>query len=163
MNIYSEQFLDRLGNGGIFLTAKTDDILNTMTIGWGSMSIYWGMKVLLVPVRFSRFTHEVMEKSKTFTVSVPSGDEMKKELMYCGTKSGRDVDKFKELGLTAVKGKCVDTPIISECELHYECEIVGSFDLTGEYLADKITENFYRDKDFHTIYIGKIVDCYKTK
>ena len=76
----------------------------------------------MVPVRKSRYTHGLIEKSGEFTVSVPLNKDLKDALMFCGTKSGRDYDKFKECNLTPIPGKEIDTPVIGECQLHYECK-----------------------------------------
>lgn len=68
--------------------------INTMTMGWGSSSYYWGKPVFIVPVRHSRNTHEMLECTDSFTISVPYGDDMDEELLFCGTHSGRDNNKM---------------------------------------------------------------------
>ena len=83
---------------GAFLTVKADGDLNTMTIGWATIGFIWQKPIFMVAVRDSRHTFGIMERASDFTVSVPSGD-MKDQIMFCGTKSGRDMDKFKECGL----------------------------------------------------------------
>jgi len=65
---------------------------------------------------------------------------MGKEVLYCGTHSGRDVDKFKETGLVAVPAKNVRPPLIEECVANFECRVVGEIE-TGD----------------HTIFVGEIV------
>ena len=83
-----------------------------MTIGWGSLSIYWGRPVFIAPIRLSRFTHHMIDESGVFTVSVPLKRELRKELGICGSKSGCDTDKFVLCAFTAVPGNEVDCPII---------------------------------------------------
>ncbi len=161
---YSPQILKALGKGGLFLNAKLGDKINTMTIGWGSLSIYWGMQVFIAPVRLSRFTHHMIDGSGVFTVSVPLNGELRRELGVCGTKSGRDVDKFKECGFTAHPANEVDCPIISEASLHIECEVVGkdtmdASKMDGE-IVDRMYSGNYENGDYHTLFFGKIVDCY---
>ena len=162
MKLHADHLLDRLSRGGVLLTTKANDKINTMTIGWGSISQYWGKNVLIVPVRKSRYTHELMEKSDTFTVSVPRYNEIAKQIAYCGTNSGRDVDKFKECKLTAKPAKSVTAPIIGEAYLHYECRIIAESDLTDEHMAKELLNNWYATKDFHTLYFGEIIECYIT-
>lgn len=159
-NQYAEHVLDRLKNGGVFLTAKDGDEINTMTMGWGSLSYYWRKPVFLVPVRYSRHTHDMLDASDCFTVTIPRGDEMKEALVHCGTHSGRDEDKFAATGLTPLEGLNVDCPVIKEGFLHYECKTVGKVDLTDEHLDSSIVEGFYKTGDYHTLYIGEIVACY---
>ena len=98
---YAPQIMQALGKGGLFLNSKFGDKINSMTIGWGSLSIYWAMQVFIAPVRLSRFTHHMIEGSGVFTVSVPLDGTLRKELGICGSKSGRDTDKFAECNFTA--------------------------------------------------------------
>ncbi|MDZ7672545.1 MAG: flavin reductase family protein [Halanaerobiales bacterium] len=107
---------------GAFLTVKDEDKLNTMTIGWGNVGVVWGLPIFTVLVRHSRYTHELIENTDQFTVSVPFEDKMKRETDYCGTKSGRDVNKFEELNLELIDGIKLDTPFIKGNDVHYECE-----------------------------------------
>src|SRR5665647_3650274 len=88
---YSQQFLNQLPKGA-FLTVKEGDRLNTMTIGWGSIGHIWQKPILMVMVRYSRYTHDLIEKARDFSVSVPALHELKKSLATAGTKSGLDMD-----------------------------------------------------------------------
>jgi len=146
---------------GAFLTVKTGELVNTMTIAWGNIGYEWNIPVFSVLVRRSRYTFELIEKAKDFTVSIPLSENLKDELMFCGTKSGRDYDKFKECDLKLKKSNQVESPIIEECELHYECEIVGKAPLIPNLLNDYLRDTVYRGNDYHTIYYGKILDTYK--
>ena len=88
---------------GILLTTKADDKVNTMTIGWGTVGVVWGKPVFQVLVRESRHTKQMLEANGEFTVNVPMGSIDGKILGYCGTKSGREMDKAAASGLTLVK------------------------------------------------------------
>ena len=77
---------------GAFLTAG-GEAWNPMTIGWAQFGVVWGKPVMSVLVRKSRFTYGLMEQSSVFTVSVPHTKELAKELAFCGSRSGRDVNK----------------------------------------------------------------------
>lgn len=158
-NDYTKEMLNQLTKGA-FLTVKNGDIVNTMTIGWGNIGYIWKKPIFTVAVRISRYTYDLIEKSKEFTVSVPIRKNMKKELLICGTKSGRDVDKFKECSLTKEKGQYLGTPIIGECELHYECKIVHQQLIEPALLDNDIREKIYSDNDFHVMYYGEIVASY---
>ncbi len=147
---------------GAFLTVKNEDKLNTMTIGWGNVGVVWGLPIFTVLVRHSRYTHKLIENTDQFTVSVPFAKKMKRETDYCGTKSGRDVNKFKELDLDLIDGIKLDTPFIKGNDVHYECEIVYKQDMKPELLInDEIKEKYYPEGDYHTIYYGKILGAYK--
>lgn len=158
---YLKETYECLTSGGLFLNTRGDKD-NSMVIGWGGVNVYWGKPVFIVPVRYSRFTHDQLEKNPCFTVSVPMGVDLKKALGFCGSKSGRDYDKFKECGLTSQNASTVDAPIIGECTLHYECKVVYKQDMDPAKLDKQIDESMYSDKDYHTMYYGEITACYTT-
>ncbi len=158
-NEYLKELTEQLPKGA-FLTVKSGDKLNTMTIGWGTVGVIWGKPMFVVLVRYSRYTHQLLETAEEFTVSIPVHKDLKKELAFCGTKSGRDYDKFKELNLTAEPGKVVQTPIVGECDLHYECKIVYRQTMEPALLDKNIKETSYAQNDYHVIYYGEILACY---
>ena len=67
---YLREVLDKMEKG-LFLTVKSKEKINTMTIGWGSIGIIWGKPIFTVAVRNSRYTHSLIENSNNFTVSIP--------------------------------------------------------------------------------------------
>ncbi len=146
---------------GAFLTVKAGNELNTMTIGWATIGHIWGKDVLMVAVRESRHTFGIIEKADNFTVTVPTLDN-KKEVMFCGTKSGRDFDKFKECNLKTEDSKFVSTPIITIPGYQFECKIVYKTAMDSKFLDPIYDEKLYSDKDYHTLYFGEIKACYKT-
>ena len=85
---------------GVLITGKADDKVNSMTISWGMVGIEWGKPIFVTFIRENRFTRSLIEKTGEFTVSIPIDDSAKKILGFCGSKSGRDIDKAKEIGLT---------------------------------------------------------------
>lgn len=146
---------------GAFLTVKAGKALNTMTIGWATFGFIWQKPIMMVAVRSSRHTFELMETAKDFTVTVPSGD-MSKETAFCGTKSGRDLDKFKMCNLEITGASRVVSPIIKTPGHHYECKIVYKSAMNPAYLDKDYDASLYPQKDYHTLYFGEIVACYET-
>jgi len=146
---------------GAFLTVKSQDKMNTMTIGWGSVGIMWNKPIFMVMVRGSRYTFDLIKDAKDFTVSIPINLDMKKELSYCGTYSGRDVDKFKEANLIAGKSKSVESPIISNCDFHYECKTLYHQQMDISSLNEDIMRKNYAYYNLHTIFYGEILEYYK--
>jgi len=145
---------------GAFLTVKSGEAINTMTIGWATIGYVWRKPMLMVAVRLSRHTFSIIETAADFTVSIPSSD-MKKEIAFCGTKSGRDCNKFKECNLQTSYSQKVITPIIKVPGLHYECKIVYKSAMDPAYLNKDYDTALYPEKDYHTLYFGEIVDCYE--
>ena len=145
---------------GILLTTKVDDKVNTMTIGWGTMGIEWGRPMFVAYVRESRYTHEMIEKCGEFTVNIPFGSVDTKILSVCGTKSGRDMDKIKELGLTLVEPENISVPGIKELPLTLECKVLYRMEQTLDTIPKDIIEKYYPNGDFHYAYYGQIVGAY---
>ncbi|TYP57464.1 flavin reductase family protein [Thermosediminibacter litoriperuensis] len=142
---------------GAFLTVKSGDTINTMTIAWGTIGYIWHRPVFTAMVRPSRYTFDLIEKATSFTVSFPLNDRMRDALNLCGTKSGRHVDKFKECGLSLLPGKMVDTPIIDGCDIHLECGILYKSPLHPEQIPVEIKTLYYGTGDYHVLYSGEIL------
>jgi flavin reductase (DIM6/NTAB) family NADH-FMN oxidoreductase RutF len=148
---------------GLYLVAKgRDGAANAMTIGWGLVGTLWRKSFFIVAVRLSRHTYNLLEESDSFTVCLPSKG-MAKALDFCGTKSGRNYDKFKELGLTAKKGLQVEAPYIEECPVHYECKIAFKTLVKQGALPVEIEEDVYPNKNYHALYYGQVLGVYAIK
>jgi len=145
---------------GAFLTVKAGKAMNTMTIGWATIGYVWSRPIMMVAVRVSRHTFGLIEQAKDFTVSIPSLD-MAHELDFCGTRSGRDYDKFKECNLPVGPGQRVDSPIINVPGLHYENKIVYKSAMDPAFISPEVSQALYAAGDYHTLYFGEIVDCYR--
>ncbi|NLG19230.1 MAG: flavin reductase family protein [Fibrobacter sp.] len=145
---------------GAFLTVQSGDDLNVMTIGWASLGFMWAKPMMTVMVRKSRHTFDIIEKTSEFTVSVPMVD-VSKQLEFCGSESGKKVDKLKECGLEIFPGEKMRTPVINVPGIHFECKIVLKSAMNPAYLADNY-KHLYPNKDYHTLYFGEIVYCYST-
>jgi flavin reductase (DIM6/NTAB) family NADH-FMN oxidoreductase RutF len=160
---YSNKVLERM-NPGNFLTTKKGNTINTMIIGWGGITIEWGKPIFIVLVRDARATFDLIESSGEFTVSVPLEGNLNKAIGICGTKSLREINKFEYCNLTPVKGRTIDTPIIGEAKLHYECKVVYKQKLDKYRIPETIKNRYYNpntnNDSFHTVYYGEIVDQY---
>lgn len=147
---------------GILLNSNGDKF-NSMVIGWGHLGIIWGMETFTVYVRQSRYTKAQLDKTKEFTLSVPLDNNFDKEIIrVCGTLSGNDINKADYV--TLVDPETNHTPGIKEYPLTLECEIIYQQDQVLEKMPETVLERYYGKEDdignFHTLYIGKIVDAY---
>jgi flavin reductase (DIM6/NTAB) family NADH-FMN oxidoreductase RutF len=157
---FAVETLQKLKDPGLLLVgAKKNGKRNVMTIGWGFVGVMWRLKVFVVLVRPSRFTHEFVEDGGEFTVNVPD-EGMEKAVAYCGEVSGREHNKFKESKLHLVKGKKVKVPVIKECRIHYECRVIHKLKLNPRLVPDKVKKRFYPKNNFHTVYFGEILAAY---
>ena len=156
---YAGTILEALGKG-ILMTTKADGITDTMTIGWGKLGIEWGKPIFIAYVRESRYTKKLVEKNPEFTINVPYGAFNKEILGFCGTKSGRDVDKFAAMKLTTEEGQTVSVPAIRELPLTLECKVIYKQDQDKDAIPGDALERYYPKGDFHTAYYGEITAAY---
>ncbi len=145
---------------GILVTTRVEDKVNTMTIGWGTVGIQWGKPIFILFVRQSRYTHEMLAKNGEFTINAPIGEVDKHILGFCGTKSGRDVDKIAELNLTLEEPATISVPGIRELPLTLECKVLYQQDQVLERIPQDILDRYYQDNDYHTAYYAEILDAY---
>lgn len=146
---------------GILVTTKAEGKVNTMTIGWGTLGVEWNLPIFILFVRQSRYTKQMLEKNGEFTINVPLGDFDRNILGFCGTKSGRDVDKIAALGLTLEEPETISVPGIKELPLTLECKVIYQQDQALANLRQDITDRSYPDlDDFHTAYYAQILDAY---
>jgi flavin reductase (DIM6/NTAB) family NADH-FMN oxidoreductase RutF len=116
-----------------------------MTIGWATFGFIWQKPVMMVAVRSTRHTFGIIEKALDFTVTIPSGD-MGKATAFCGSKSGRDVNKFKKCNLETADGQKVTSPIIKMPGIHYECKIVYKSAMNPAHLDKNYDKAIYLAK-----------------
>ena len=150
---------------GCLLTTAADGQVNTMVIGWGHIGIEWSRPTFIVYVRESRYTKTLLDKNGEFTVNVPLGEADKQIISVCGTKSGRDLDKFAQLGLTAVPGDTVGVPGILEMPLTLECKVIYKQDQDPAAIDPECDAKYYakgtpNEGDYHTVYYGQITKAY---
>ena len=151
---------------GILLTTKADGKVNTMTIGWGMLGIQWNKPIFIGLVRGCRHTYSMLEANPEFTVNIPLGALDKNIIRICGTKSGRDTDKFRELGLTTEEPEVISVPGIRQVPLTLECKVLYKQQQYPEHLLSKEPLRFYQENpasiqdDYHTAYYGEIVSAY---
>lgn len=161
---YAGKIMESIGKG-ILLTTKSGDQVNSMTIGWGFIGVQWARPVFVVLVRESRHTKKLLDENPEFTINVPLGAVDKNILGVCGTKSGRDMDKIKELGLTLVEPLTGTVPGIKELPLTLECKVIYKQDQDPAAIAQDIDARFYtkgtaNEGDYHTAYYGQIMAAY---
>lgn len=142
----------------MLVTAGPLTDFNTMTASWGGFGSLWARHVTFVFVRPQRYTYTFMERAETFTLTF-FAERYRDALTYCGTHSGRDVDKMQATGLTPLAGPD-NTVYFSEARLVLVCRKLYAQDLTGEFFtAPEIDAKIYPNEDYHRLYIGDIIRC----
>lgn len=128
---------------GILLTTKVGGKVNSMTIGWGTLGIIWERPVFVAYVRQQRYSREMLDECREFTINVPVGDYRRKILGICGSKSGRDTDKIEAAGLTPVEPEVISVPGIKELPLTLECRVLYRQEQESDLFNEEITRKFY--------------------
>ena len=155
---------------GVLITTKADGKVDSMTLGWGTLGIDWSLPVFTAYIRKSRFTKEQLEKNPEFTVNGPYGAFDPKILGVCGSKSGRDMDKAKELGLTLVDPEVISVPAVKELPLTLECRVVCVEKQDTDTMPEEILKEHYPSEkptpfggsleNYHYAFYGQIVSAY---
>lgn len=95
---------------------------NIATIAWTGI-INSEPMIVYVSIRPSRYSNEIITKTKEFVINLPD-EKLVKEVDFCGTKSGKDVNKFEICKLTKRQSTKIKTPYIEECPINLECKVI---------------------------------------
>lgn len=146
-----------IGADWMLITAGSSDSFNMMTASWGGLGVIWGKNVCYCVIRPQRYTYKFMEKSDTFTLTF-FDEEYRDALNYCGSNSGRDVNKVAETGLTPVKSDS-GSVYFAEARLVLECRKIYYQDINPTNFLDPAIQDCYPANDYHRMYIGEVLRC----
>lgn len=152
----NESIFDLIGKDWALVTSGNSDKFNTMTISWGGAGIMWGKPVAFTFIRPQRYTFEFIENNDYYTMSF-FDEKYRDALKLCGSKSGRDIDKVAETGLTPAFTED-GIPYFSEAKLVLVCKKMYAQFLNGESIVDNDAVDKWYDNDFHKMYISEIVE-----
>lgn len=148
----NENFIKMVSDEWMLVSAGKENKFNMMTASWGGFGEMWGKDVALTVIRPQRYTKEFIDNEEYFSLSF-YGDN-KDIHKVCGSKSGREVDKTKETGLT---------PVFDEKTVYFEqarvvviCKKLYCQKLEPECFVDKSIDEKWYDKDYHYTYVGEI-------
>lgn len=146
-----------VGKDWMLITAGDEQGINTMTASWGGIGVLWNKPVAFCFIRPQRHTLSFVEANERLSLSF-FGEEWRDALRYCGTKSGRDTDKFAATGLTPCFES--DVPYIAEARLVLLCRKLYVDDLKESAFLDRSLLANYKDGDFHRTFIVEIEGAY---
>ncbi len=113
-------------------SGATPEEYNIFTASWTG-TICSDPAMCYVSIRKSRLSHEIIKRTGCFVLNLTT-ESLAKATDWCGVRSGRDYNKFKEMKLTPAKAMMVNAPIIEESPVNIECEVteikeLGSHDM----------------------------------
>ena len=156
--------------------ADRDGRPNIITLAWVG-TVCTNPPMVSISVRPERYSYPILKETGEFVINLTT-KELAFATDYCGVKSGRDVDKFKEMGLTPIPASEVKVPMIKESPVNIECKVrqilpLGSHDM---FLADVVAvhadEKYMDEKHkFHleqagpssipTVPISAVANCWE--
>ena len=140
---------------------------NIITVAWAG-TICSNPPMVSISVRKERHSHAMICETGEFVINLTT-EELAYATDYCGVKSGRDVDKFKEMNLTPLKADIVSAPLIAESPVNLECKVtevkeLGTHDMfLAEVVAVHVDDAYMDEKNkFHLEYAKPIVYSHGT-
>jgi len=143
------------GNVVMATVVGDDGKPNIITLGM-YMPISIDPPLVCIGIDPRRYSHSLLEETGEFVVNTPSID-LEEQMHYCGVKSGRDVDKWVETGLTPIPSLRVKPPRIEECFSHLECRVVQSHTcgdhtlFVGEVVATTVDEGVMKGESLDVL------------
>jgi len=114
---------------------------NIITLAWVGV-VNSNPPMISAAVRPNRHSFNIIKESGEFTVNIPAADQV--EIVdFCGTLSGKDINKFTRFGLNPLKGLLDKAPMIEECPISMECKVKQTFELGS-----------------HTVFLGEVISSY---
>lgn len=123
---------------------------NVLTAAWTG-TICSDPALCYVSIRKERYSHDIVERNMAFTINL-TNKELARATDWCGVRSGRDYNKFKEMQLTPVKGIKVAAPYLEESPMSIECRMrdimhLGSHDMFIAEVMNVLADERYIDAE----------------
>lgn len=123
---------------------------NLLTIAWTG-TLCTNPPLCYISVRPERYSHEIIKRNMEFVINLTTKD-MAYATDWCGVKSGRDYNKFEEMGLTPGKASVVQAPIVEEAPVSIECRVkeiipLGSHDMFVAEVVNILADDRYLDPE----------------
>lgn len=134
--------------------AGKDGNSNLITVAWAG-TICSDPPMLSISVRPERYSYHMIRETGEFVVNLTT-EELVRAVDFCGVKSGRDTDKWKETGLTPEKASVVNVPLVRQSPVNLECRVLRVDELGSHHMfiaqvvAVDVDEKYMDEKDqFH--------------
>jgi flavin reductase (DIM6/NTAB) family NADH-FMN oxidoreductase RutF len=148
-----------IGDDWMLITAGTLARFNTMTASWGGLGVLWNRKVCFCVIRPQRYTRRFMDEASTFSLTFFE-EKYRPALEFCGTHSGREVDKAKACNLNPME-LALGLVGFGEARLILGCRKIYFQDLDPEHFLEPAIETLYPSRDYHRLYIGELTHCWQ--
>lgn len=125
---------------------NSENVSNIITIAWTGI-INSGPPMTYISVRPERYSYNIIKDNKEFAINLVT-EALTKACDFCGVRSGKDIDKFKEMKLTKAKASKINAPIIYESPVNIECSVkdiihLGTHDMfISEVVAVNVSDEY---------------------
>lgn len=126
---------------------------NVLTVAWTG-TVCSDPAMCYISVRKSRHSHALISRTGEFVINVTT-ERLARATDWCGVRSGRDYDKWREMNLTPVKGAFVDAPIVEESPINIECKVVQVLELGSHDMFIAKVVNVQVDESLIDPHTGK--------
>lgn len=124
----------------VLITSRYKNKDNIIAVTWWTKISFKPEHLYLISIGKSRFSYYLIKKGKCFVINFMPY-ELSNKILFCGTKSGRNINKFKECKFNQIGAKKINCPIIREALAYLECKVVKEIS-SGD----------------HTLFIGKVLN-----
>lgn len=134
----------------VMVTCRDQGTDNIITIAWTG-TICTNPPMTYISVRPERHSYEMIKNSREFVINLTT-KELARATDFCGVRSGRDLDKFQETGLTKGEAQVVSAPIIEESPVHIECQVdeilpLGSHHMFTAKVVNIMVDDIYMEEN----------------
>jgi flavin reductase (DIM6/NTAB) family NADH-FMN oxidoreductase RutF len=152
-----------VGKDYTVVTSGKESHFNSMTASWGGVGILFNRPVAWGMLRANRYTLEIIKKEHTYTLSY-FPDEYREQVLFFGSKSGRNTDKMKETALTPIQtpgGNMTyrEARLVLECKI-LELTTVSPDDYYTQEAKDFVVEGYNDAKEYHKLLFGEITNVW---
>lgn len=126
-NIKPEIAYRLINHGPVVLITTADKTgkPNIMTLAWLTV-VNSEPPLIAIAMGEQAYSQKLIKKTKEFTINIPD-KKLTKKVLYCGSVSGKNIDKLKNTGLTPIPSKKIIPPKIKECLAHIECKVINHY------------------------------------
>lgn len=125
---------------------SNEEEYNMLTVAWVG-TICTNPAMCYISVRPERHSYDIIKRTKSFVINL-TNEDMARATDWCGVRSGKDYNKFKEMRLTPQKAQKVDAPIILESPLSIECEVIEIKELGSHHMFIANVVNVQADERY---------------
>lgn len=148
-----ENAIKMISDEWMLICAGDKEKHNMMTASWGFLGEMWGKDCAICAIRPTRHTYSIIENTDTYALAFMGEGHPSHKI--CGSKSGRDIDKIAETGLTPIFEN--GTMYFEEARLVIICKKLYTDTLKPENFEDKGDDKKWYNNDYHKMYYGEIL------